>query len=380
MFRLPARGGAPAHCTVSAIHGARYHGRIMNLARVAAVALLLALVAAAVLHIRSHSREPLQVPAGDPAAEPSPRRFRSNNECRPCHEDVWREMVGDPGSDVLGDLWGRSSDQHPAAWFNAFFEPDPLKIECSSCHAPLPVLLTGLDSDPFVRAEGHEEGVGCIECHWNGDAVEGPLPAAPAACNPVENPAFARSEVCAPCHAPHGSIEELAASEWGARGHACQTCHMPVVRRPSANGGPVRSVRSHRMLSFRDPEFLRGAVSTRTSIDGRRLVVSISNDGTGHRFPGEIYNRKVVLEVRMADPAGNPWEDPYARDEVFKTVPRCERGSEPDTRIAPGETREFSYDLPPAAGTARVRLVFSDFFLGRAERLVYEAAIPFEAP
>ncbi|MBI4613513.1 MAG: hypothetical protein HY720_07885 [Planctomycetes bacterium] len=370
----------------------------MTFARVTALALLAGLVAGAVLVIRRHAREPFAAPpetagptgaAGrteaDTPSDRHPWSFHSNNECRSCHEGVWKEMVGDPGEDVRGEAWARSADQHPAAWFNAFFEPDPLRIECSSCHAPLPILQTGLGTEPFVRLDRHEEGVGCIECHRNGDTVEGPLPASPAACQPVENPAFARSDACAPCHAPHGSVEELAGSEWGRKGYACQTCHMPEVERPSATGGPVRPARSHRMLSFRDPDFLRGAVSTRASIDGRLLHVSIENDGTGHRFPGEIYNRRVVLSVRMAGADGTPFsgaggEDPYAHDEVFKTVPRPQRGSEPDTRIAPFETREFSFDLPPAKGTARVRLVFSDFFLGGGERLVFETEIPFETP
>lgn len=346
-----------------------------------------AVFAAVVIYIRQQESRPIPKPVPSPAtttvlpaADKAPVKrhpwsFTSNTECKSCHQAIWEEMVGPVEGNYDAESMPRLQprDQHPFAWFNAFFTQDPKKTECSSCHASEPILEVGLDKEARVRADRFHEGIGCIECHRRGDGVEGPLPTTEAACNPVQNPAFRTNAVCFPCHAAHGSMDELAASEWGRRGTTCQECHMPIVLRPSANGGPVRQVRSHRMLSQRDPEFLQKAVTTTAAVEGRKVVVTIHNDNTGHNFPGEIFNREVFLKVILLDARGKEvpvmnrqgQEALYYRESI-KTVNRQQRTTEPSTQIRPGEKRRYEFEIPPSVneGRAMVVLGYKYMFLG----------------
>jgi hypothetical protein len=280
---------------------------------------------------------PIPTPPPTPNIAKQPYSFKSNAECFACHKDIADECA---------------QDEHSKAWFNKPLMPqDPKRTECVSCHASLPILELGLDKMPLVRNARYEEGIGCIECHQLNDTVHGPLPAVQAACNPVQNKIFTDSMACAPCHAPHGTMDEWKASEWGKKGVTCQACHMPEVERPSADGGPKRKVRSHKMLTQRDPEFLKKAVSVKASIEGGKLVVSITNDNTGHKFPGEIFNREVFLKTEIY----NEQAERVANfRESMKTPPRPQRGSEPTTQIQAGETRTYTYDLP--AGKLKITM------------------------
>lgn len=310
--------------------------------------LIVSALVAFVLGVRRFAREPLQergrpVP-GTPGS--GALAFASNADCRPCHEEIW-------------DEW--AEDQHALAWFNEPLLPqDPKRTECNNCHAPEPILETGLDTLAVIRTARFEEGVGCIECHRNGEHVEGPLPGRAAACDPRENAVFTTPSVCAPCHAQHGSLDEWQASEWSRKGFTCQACHMPLVERASASGGPPRSVRSHRMRSQRDPSLLREAVALEARLDERRIAVSLANVGAGHNVPGEIFNRELVLATRVLDPAGG---ELAAWRESLKTVKREQRSSEPSTQLRSGETRAWSYSLPAGHGTVEVRVLYKSFYL-----------------
>ncbi|MBI4563516.1 MAG: hypothetical protein HY716_02335 [Planctomycetes bacterium] len=345
-----------------------------DVARIALIVLTAAGLAGGILLVRKLAREPLRPPAPSRPAEPPPRRtaavkkspytFKSNADCRDCHLEIWEE-------------W--KADQHSQAWFNTPFLPqDPKRTECNNCHAPEPVLEVGFEKLPIIRTARYEEGVGCIECHQNVDHVEGPLPTAEAACNPVHNKTFTDSRICNSCHAPHGTYDEWLASEWSKKGTTCQTCHMPEVERASSTGGPVRKARSHKMRTQRDITMLKESVTLDVKVDGGKIRITLANDGTGHNVPGEIFNREMFVRTWIYDKEGNQALDEPHRESI-KTVKREQRATETSTQIKPGETRAYTYDLPIEHGKVRVEVRYKFLFLEMDDwaKLVHEKEIEF---
>lgn len=327
-----------------------------RLLRLGLVLLLASGLVALVLYIRRAAERPLApaAPTGKavesastppPRAEPGASRFRSNHDCAECHERVAAECA---------------EDQHPSAWHNGpLFPQDPKRIECASCHASKPIFEVGLSEDAQVRAERHDEGIGCIECHRAGDEVRGPRAGRQGPCNPIRDDAFEGIEVCAPCHAAHGSLEEWRGSSWAERGVTCQGCHMPEIEVTEPDG-TRRTVRSHRMRTQRDPAFLKSALSVTATMDGDELLVAITNDGAGHNVPGEIFNRELFLKTTVLREDGAVVE---GHRESMRTTRRTQRTSESSTQIRPGEVRTYRYAMPPEAHAARVKLGYKLFFL-----------------
>lgn len=319
--------------------------------RCGAILALAGLLGAFVLAVRRLAQEPLEAaaPAAVVSAAAPPRvpfAFTSNAECQPCHAEIYAEWAG---------------DQHALSWFNQpLLAQDPKLTECNNCHAPEPILETGLGELAVIRTQRFEEGVGCLECHRNGDHVEGPLPDAEAPCNPVQNAVFAEASVCNPCHAAHGSYAEWQASEFPAQGRTCQACHMPEIERASAVGGPVRRVRSHRMRTQREPAMLREGMTLDVQVSGGRALVSLANTGTGHHIPGEIFNRELFVTTRVRAPGG---EELAGWRESLKAVRREQRSTEASTQLPAGATRTWSYALPAGPGTLEVALGYKLFYL-----------------
>ena len=350
----------------------------MALAR-AVLSILLALVlSAGVLWVHRLAGEPLGVPgvasaqpfapglAPDDAGPAGGRALgplESNESCAPCHAEIHAE-------------W--QEDQHALAWFNEpFLAPDPKLVECNNCHAPLPVLETGVEKLPVIRTDRFEEGVGCIECHRHGNRVEGPRPARAAPCNPALNPQFSDSSICASCHAPHGSLDEWKESAWAHKGYTCQACHMPLVDAPAVTGGPPVRRRSHRMRSQRDPEVLQSAVTLSASIVREGVVeVQVANTGAGHSVPGEISNRELFLLTRVLAGDGSAAAE---HRESFKAPDRKLRASIPSTQLRAGETRRFEYALGLPHGKVEVLLGYKLLLFVPDDRstLVWERHLEF---
>ncbi|MHC4605511.1 MAG: NapC/NirT family cytochrome c [Planctomycetota bacterium] len=285
-------------------------------------------------------------PPPPPNVKKFPYAFTSNEECRDCHLEIWEE-------------W--QTDQHSQAWFNRPFLPqDPKRTECNSCHAPRPILEVGYLKPAEIRASRFEEGVGCIECHQNHDRVEGPLPTAEAACNPVENPVFSQTEICVACHAAHGTYDEWKGTKWAKDGVTCQDCHMPLVERPASTGGPVRKVHSHKMRSQRDITMIQEALELDVKIVEGKVVVSLTNSGTAHNCPGEIYNRDLVLKTVVFDEEENQVN---SYRESHKTVRREQRGSIPSTQLKPNETRTYTYELGAEHGKVWAVVIYKFLFM-----------------
>lgn len=341
--------------------------------RPVAVALVAAGLIGFVLYIRHRSGLPMSgapAPAVTTAVEAEPGleqlawTFTSNQQCQQCHPEIFEEWL---------------ADEHSQAWHNQpLFPQDPKRTECVSCHASVPILENGLEQEIRVRATRFEEGIGCIECHKSGDTVRGPLASSVAPCNPRRDPVFLESKVCMPCHAPHGTFDEWRGSRF--QDTTCQECHMAEVAAVSRDGTP-RKRRSHVFLSMRHEAMRNQAVTVQARQEGQAVRVQITNDKTGHAFPGEISNRLAILRTRFLDAGGAgivvgtdaAGEARAGHEHLMRAVPRPQRTEKSrGTQLGPGETRSFSYPLPAGAAKVLVELKykFQSLF---AEISVWEA-------
>ncbi len=61
-------------------------------------------------------------------------KFTTNEDCEPCHREIFEEWF---------------EDQHSQAWFNEpLLEQNPKLTECNNCHAPQPILVVGIEKLP----------------------------------------------------------------------------------------------------------------------------------------------------------------------------------------------------------------------------------------
>lgn len=292
--------------------------------------LLIAAVAFLVLHLSGGgSGEPWRPGSGaarfeDPPVRSAPIAMTSSEECRACHEDVYREWF---------ESHHRIAYTNPEVQFlSGGFQGEGL--DCLPCHLPRPVLETGLGVRVLERAVRHDEGVDCFACHHHPRSRvmvgAGPLGegAASAPCQPEVHPAISSMDLCAPCHNQHKVHEEWRQSRFGPGNpeeRDCNGCHMPEVLRTDAQGRTRRG-RSHRYPGAHDPDMLRSAATfeVRKASD-RDVLVTIANSGAGHNFPADERHRAVDLHLLASGDAGPRvdvrvfrFRNPYRQD--FETV------------------------------------------------------------
>jgi hypothetical protein len=267
-------------------------------------------------------------------------------QCASCHADLYDEWKG---------------SHHEIAWKNPLVaqisEQFRNKI-CLDCHAPRPVLESGLGKRVLARASDRDDGVNCFSCHSieEGSAMAASTPDLEGACNPVFDERLATVEHCAVCHNQHGTVDEWAETDFARQDPpvGCIDCHMPEVERRRADGTPYVG-RDHTMHAAHDIEVLRQAPRLTTEIDDGVVRIAVTNVGAGHNFPTDERARAVDLVVRILDPEGNlvgeekrdRYRNPY-RDEVGLK----------NTQIRWNETRRYEYSLPIPEGTVHVRLIY----------------------
>lgn len=262
----------------------------------------------------------------------------ANADCRACHERVWQE-------------W--SSSPHASSWVSddvqGAFRHFGHDRQCESCHAPQPVLVTGLDVPVVLRSADRETGVNCLSCHALPDgrvAARHTLPNAP--CQPVETPELATSGHCAGCHT--AIYRDWEASPYNAEGRGCHDCHLPPVEgRPSG--------RSHVCTSSRDPQAIRSGAEMVCQQEGQELVVTVRNQATGHNYPGERHNRILLLQVieRRSDDTVA-----LAEQRIIKAITPL-RGESSADQIRPREAFAARFAVVQPAVTADVRLLYKTF-------------------
>lgn len=249
--------------------------------------------------------------------------------CGACHRQVWRE-------------WSQSL--HARAWTNENVRTATngfSKEECRPCHSPRSVFETGFGRAPAFRDFNHEDGVHCLSCHGLTDGVAAARTIPDAPCRPRREPRLLDADHCYPCHEPtHSAFEEYWESNAYADGVRCADCHMP--ERPDGSG------RSHGPHGGMNPEFVKKAVEIAIAREGEEVLVTLRNL-TGHKFPGEIPSRSLLVSVEGADV-----EEQYVR------LRKPNKGeAREDDRLTPDEERTLRFSVP--AGTtsvvARVRFL-----------------------
>ena len=275
-----------------------------------------------------------------PATTPVARTFQSSTECKDCHQDVWDEWHG---------------SHHQIAFLNPevrALSDDFRNKDCQACHLPRPVAVTGFGQRVLPRQTHPDEGVSCLSCHQDKDgSIMGTrdIPAAP--CSPKAHREFPTVELCASCHNQHQTTDQWRASHYAAQAVSCNDCHMPHVDRKAADGS-TRKGRHHGYPGAHDAAMLRKAGTFEASLEGRDVVLTLTNSGAGHNFPTEERHRAVDIVVRFvrADGTTTEWERLYR----FRQPYRDEPGE--DTQLPAGKSKTVRATAPPDAVAAEARL------------------------
>ena len=272
------------------------------------------------------------------------RDFTQKKMCKRCHPAIWRE-------------WERS--MHAKAWEDPIYQEAASQVAdrektCDPCHAPEPILITGIGKMPKLREADRKYGVSCIVCHIDAHgAMHGPHKSA----NPmyhanVTSEAHAKpTELCATCHGQpsvpeHNQVDSFRNSPAAEKGLNCASCHMPAVKRTlSVHSYETVTIRRHTWSGSRSVSKLKSAANLKIVRAESKATVRLTNKA-GHLLPGEAL-RAIILDVKISDANGvmNRHEQVFISEESEK----------PETnRISPGETREFVYAL---SGTEKIEAI-----------------------
>jgi hypothetical protein len=246
----------------------------------------------------------------------------SAEECRACHEEIYRE-------------WSES--MHANAWKDPYYQVDYVfdgsQQICLNCHIPLenqqpdlvlgfrdrdkfdPILRPNPDFDPVLR----DEGVTCAVCHVKDGRIVGPFQTDNAP-HPVAVDPDMRSGIkyCDKCHVvggrrwdtffkfpPCGTVAEI--EERGQKPD-CVGCHMPPITRPVAEGMPDRDGRRHLFRGGHYPEMVSSALRVeyrRERLNDRvKFTFILTNTGAAHYLPTGTPDRHLTLELRLFDRDG----------------------------------------------------------------------------
>jgi cytochrome c554/c'-like protein len=345
---------------------------------------------------------------GLPAASPlfgDATPYVPAEECAKCHPSIYK-------------YWSESS--HAKAVQSALF-PQSLKRaldlstdatrtkkECVGCHSPTTQVTGDLELSQAVS----RQGVTCDFCHtvkdvdlsrgWPPFQLDpGPVKRGPFAYSKpfkgheAEYSALHRAKplLCAGCHEFTNSnglrvlttYTEWKESPYSGRGVSCQDCHMALVPGTKVKEGLEQSAPGARLVNLHrlvggtsEGQLNRGldlkfdsVTVTGTSANVR---VMVSNSGAGHRIPGGLPTKSLVLVVSAAGDAGDlgpPQERVYRRElrdakdnpvkGLAETFMRAKSEGE-DTRLRPLETRteQLTLQLPQASRAVVARLEYRD--------------------
>ncbi len=369
------------------------------LAWVAGVALTAGGVAA-----RAGSPSPPPAAPAGPAVTPS-RDFPQGTatpsaDCGACHQAIHREYATGFGSDMRypgvtlrakGDeVLEMPAGSSVSASAHAVAGTDPWPIHareaeeegkrCNVCHFPQPFAIPDRDTvelaKPMPRAEAQNEGITCAACHLTPEGkIRGPHPVTAAPHETVVDERMSSSEMCATCHALGKRIpgkqtqtylewrEDFAAAGLGRQ--QCQDCHMPRIRRKTAEGFdvPVRAVARHLWTGGHSAQRLGSALSLviLQPQQGRGAVeLHLINVGAGHSVPTGSNRRAIYLRTRVLDRKGTvvaktewmfaPWYGPRPDDRAFLK----EDEKRPDRVAAIQADEQGPHEAPIRAGEERV--------------------------
>lgn len=273
-----------------------------------------------------------------PAAAPA-TTFSSSSQCQACHAEAYAE-------------W--SASQHAQSWINPAVRAlsnDFANTDCIDCHAPRPVLETGLANRVLPRETRRAEGVDCIACHQvAGGHVAGTMDRDDVQCRPIATRELAQVEFCAPCHDQHKTITQWRETEYAKNGIGCLECHMPF------RGGDPNRGRDHTMHGGHSIAVVRTAVTLKAERAGDEVIARVENVGAGHHFPTDERSRAADVFWRPLAADGKPsggwtwvwrFRSPY-RDETAIV----------DTLLPAHQTKELRIEGEAARGRIEVVLFY----------------------
>ena len=228
------------------------------------------------------------------ASLPTPEAL--NATCEACHAT---EAVQWRGS-LHRDAFSNEAFQRSFAR-----EPKPF---CQGCHAP------HADPNKTPPAWAAANGVTCVSCHVEGEAVRATMTARSSSPSPhplARSPEFTGPQACAGCHEfdfptsrrhAAGHRMQLTLTEHARSGSAelgCADCHMPATVDDSGRH------RDHRFDVSRNPALLRAALTASAERLGPdKLRLELTPVAVGHALPtGDLF-RRLELRVEAHDASG----------------------------------------------------------------------------
>lgn len=267
-------------------------------------------------------------------------------KCKSCHPAIWRE-------------WENS--MHAKAWVDEIYQEVANRIEdretkCDQCHAPQPILITGVGKMPKLRDKQRAAGVSCLVCHLDVEgAMHGPQASAETYFHAnVTNPIYtAPTALCSTCHGQptvpeHDQVSSFLESKFAEGDKSCATCHMPVVNRlqSTASYESIKG-RKHTWRGSRSVAQLRRAATLQLEITPEKVNVKLQSK-TGHILPGGTL-RTIILEAELLSSEG-----------IKRQKEQISISAEKQNRLLPNEERTYIFDtLPEVIGdTVTVRLMY----------------------
>lgn len=268
------------------------------------------------------------------------RAFKEG-KCKSCHPAIWRE-------------WEKS--MHAQAWIDEIYQEAAKQISdretsCDPCHAPEPILVTGIGNMPKLRNVQREAGVSCLVCHMDANgAMHGPRASAETYfhVNVTDTAYTEPTTLCSTCHGQpsvpeHDQVSSFQRSSFAAEKKSCATCHMPPVKRLQSTAS-YKSIkgRKHTWPGSRSVAQLKRAATLKIERVGEKATVTFQNK-TGHVLPGDAL-RIIVLDVTHLAPNGST-----------RQQKKIAISAKNENRLQPGENRVFVFEVG-AGDTLKARL------------------------
>jgi hypothetical protein len=297
--------------------------------------------------------------------------------CGTCHREIYEEWKSSIHASAYRD-----------PFFQAYWKKDRNIWVCLNCHTPLenqqPTLIKDIprgrvekavqEPNPRYDPEYQLEAVTCAACHVRDGVILGPFDDSVAPHPTRFDPSFRTTQVCYRCHnvvsgpaqfyrvGPCGTYAEYEGKYFmQERGYICQSCHMPEVDRPVADGGPIRRGRRHLWRGGHDPDMIKRAVAIQVKVDPPapkpgdrvRFTLTLINAGAGHKIPTGDPDRHFTVEFLVEDGARQ------VLDRQVDTMGRWILWQPAivemyDNRLLPLAGRDYTYEYRVPAGSERL--------------------------
>lgn len=264
-----------------------------------------------------------------------------DGKCKSCHPAIWRE-------------WENS--MHAKAWVDEIYQVAASQVsdrqtKCDQCHAPQPILITGVGKMPRLRDLQREAGVSCLVCHLDAQgAMHGPPASADTYFHAnLTNPVYRDpTALCSTCHGQpsvpeHDQVSSFLSSRFAEKNQGCATCHMPIVTRlqSTASYESIKG-RKHTWRGSRSVAQLKRAAGLQLKYETGEVEVTLQSK-TGHILPGGTL-RTIMLEVALLASDGTE----YQKREILISA-------ENENRLLPDESRTYTFDIASAADGEIIR-------------------------